>query len=331
MPEDTPITQTRICIQQTPKHEQDAINQKRLKGSSDMHIQKLSAAFNASKIWPAGTTINIAFLEDGENVPRTPINPVYTDTGRKVDPDPLSLITAHMKTKDAVQKIVTDRIAPLVNLKFNFVTNPSEAQVRISFEPNGGAWSLVGTDCLQETDGATMNLGWFDVATVMHEFGHTLGMIHEHQNPHDNPILWNEEKVFQWARETQGWSSETTRENIIDTPNYGINGSQFDPLSIMLYFFPADLTTNNKGTHQNLRLSGLDAEWIAKMYPKTDEDPDETADDFYQLTYGESLQDAIEKSETEALGSKNGKINWLLIIIILAFILIMAIIIIKNR
>jgi len=236
-----------------------------------------------------------------------------------------------MKTKDAVQKIVTDRIAPLVNLKFNFVTNPSEAQVRISFEPNGGAWSLVGTDCLQETDGATMNLGWFDVATVMHEFGHTLGMIHEHQNPHDNPILWNEEKVFQWARETQGWSSETTRENIIDTPNYGINGSQFDPLSIMLYFFPADLTTNNKGTHQNLRLSGLDAEWIAKMYPKTDEDPDETADDFYQLTYGESLQDAIEKSETEALGSKNGKINWLLIIIILAFILIMAIIIIKNR
>ena len=53
MPGITPITQTRICIQKMPKHEQQAINQRKLQGSSDMHIQKLAAAFNASKIWPA--------------------------------------------------------------------------------------------------------------------------------------------------------------------------------------------------------------------------------------------------------------------------------------
>ncbi len=331
MPENTRINQTRICIQKTPKHEQNTINQFRLKGSSDMHVQKLSAAFNASKIWPAGTTIKIAFLDDGEDIPRTPISPVYTETGRKVDPDPLSLITSHMKTNEAVKKIVNDRIAPLVNLKFIFVEDPEEAQVRISFNASGGAWSLVGTDCLQETENATMNLGWFDVATVMHEFGHTLGMIHEHQNPHDNPILWDEDKVFQWARETQGWSKETTNQNILDTPNYGINGSQFDPLSIMLYFFPSDLTTNNKGTHQNLRLSGLDAEWIAKMYPKTDEEPDETAGDFYQLTYGESLEDAIEESETEALGGSTKEYNWYMILIGISVTMLILIIIFKIR
>ena len=331
MPGITPITQTRICIQKMPKHEQQAINQRKLQGSSDMHIQKLAAAFNASKIWPAKSTINIAFLEDGENIPRTPLEPVYTDTGRKVQPDPLSKITFRMKTKDAVKKIVKERIQPIVNLNLKFIDNPSEAQVRISFDPNGGAWSLVGTDCLQETEGATMNLGWFDVATVMHEFGHTLGMIHEHQNPHDNPIEWDEEKVFQWARETQGWSDETTKVNIIDTPHYGINGSQFDPLSIMLYFFPADLTTNNKGTHQNLRLSGLDTEWIAKMYPKDNEDPDETADEFYQLNYGESLEKAIQDSEREAMGAKNGGKSWMPIILAILVIIIIIALIMKFR
>lgn len=41
-----------------------------------------------------------------------------------------------------------------------------------------------------------MNLGWFDVSAVLHEFGYVLGMIHEHQSPLDKPIDWNQKALF---------------------------------------------------------------------------------------------------------------------------------------
>ena len=49
-----------------------------------------------------------------------------------------------------------------------------------------------------------------------------------------------------------------------------INGTEFDPDSIMLYSFPAEWTTNDVATHANDVLSGMDKEFIAgaKMYPK---------------------------------------------------------------
>jgi hypothetical protein len=50
----------------------------------------------------------------------------------------------------------------VANLKFEF-NNASEAEIRITFDPNDGAWSYIGTDCrgipLNE---ATMNLGFLD-------------------------------------------------------------------------------------------------------------------------------------------------------------------------
>ena len=82
------------------------------------------------------------------------------------------------------KKVVRERIQPFVGLKFVFV--PQGGNVRVSFNPHGGAYSLVGTDCLKSKEQSTMNLGWLDAGTIMHEFGHVLGMIHEHQNPREN-------------------------------------------------------------------------------------------------------------------------------------------------
>ena len=162
-----------------------------------------------------------------------------------------------------------DRIQPLVNLKFVFVPdNSSKALIRIDFDPNKGSWSLLGTDCKYNTDSPTMNFGWFNVGTVLHEFGHALGMIHEHQNPRGKKIQWDKNKVYAWAKDTQGWSNEETDNNILNAYDIDrINGSDFDPLSVMLYFFPGSLTTDNRGTQQNLRFSATDVLWISKMYP----------------------------------------------------------------
>jgi len=137
-----------------------------------------------------------------------------------------------------------------------------------------------------------MNLGWFDVSTVMHEFGHVLGMIHEHQNPSGQTIDWNDQKVYEWANETQGWNKDMTDKNILNKySKTQVNGSSFDPLSIMLYFFPGDLTNNGIGTNQNLRLSGLDMEFINKKYSKSN------AKTFFPTVYNSSLESNVDKSK----------------------------------
>lgn len=158
------------------------------------------------------------------------------------------------------------------NLTFNFNDAPG-AEIRISFDPNDGAWSYVGTDCrgipLNE---ATMNLGFMDGGTTAHEFGHAIGLAHEHQNPAGG-IQWNEEVVIrELAKSPNLWDEATARHNVLRKYSADqINGTRFDPDSIMLYFFPAEWTRNGIGTKANEVLSALDKTFAAgaKMYPQT--------------------------------------------------------------
>ena len=62
-----------------------------------------------------------------------------------------------------------------------------------------------------------MNYGWFDSETtddeyrrvVLHEFGHALGLAHEHQSP-GVAIPWNEQKVYDLLS-----NDETTLDEVI--------------------------------------------------------------------------------------------------------------------
>lgn len=321
------IEKTRICTEKFFMQNHRELHDINMSNVSSHHKQRLRAAFVTKKIWPKGSKIRIGFLGDGKEITKTPIEELKVTSDSKIDP--LQNEVAQMSIQQMIRKIVRERIQPLVNLDIDFVDDPQQANVRISFDPNGGAWSLVGTDSLNQKSGATMNLGWFDVATTIHEFGHMLGMIHEHQNPKGEKIKWDDSKVFEWAKSTQGWSEKTTEQNIIHHYNIeSINGSSFDPESIMLYFFPASLTTNGVGTHQNLRLSGLDVMWIHSMYPSEHKI---TPQEFYQQIYGENIQSSIKKSSQEAtLFSKGFEINWktigIGILIILMIIIIMSVI-----
>jgi hypothetical protein len=158
------------------------------------------------------------------------------------------------------------------NLTFDFNDAPG-ADIRISFDPALGAWSYVGTDCRGiPLNQATMNLGFLDGGTTAHEFGHAIGLAHEHQNPAGG-IQWNEAVVI---RELAGppnfWDEAKARHNVLRKYSADqINGTKFDPDSIMLYFFPAEWTVNGIGTKANEVLSDLDKAFAAgaKMYPKT--------------------------------------------------------------
>ncbi len=158
------------------------------------------------------------------------------------------------------------------NLTFDF-NNAPNAEIRISFDANDGAWSYIGTDATSiPANQATMNLGFLDGGTAGHEFGHAIGLAHEHQNPKVG-IQWNETVVINaLAGPPNNWSEATTRHNVLDKYSLNqINGTDFDKNSIMLYFFPASWTLNGIATSQNDVLSATDKAFVAsaKMYPKT--------------------------------------------------------------
>ena len=158
------------------------------------------------------------------------------------------------------------------NLSFNFNDAP-DAEIRISFDPDDGAWSYIGTDNRAiPTNQPTMNLGFMDGGTVAHEFGQAIGLGHEHQNPAGG-IQWNEPVVLQnLSGPPNNWDEDTIRHNVLKKYAVSqIRGTRFDPKSIMLYFFPANWTTNGIGTQANEVLSALDKSFIAgaQAYPKS--------------------------------------------------------------
>ena len=121
-----------------------------------------------------------------------------------------------------------------------------------------------------------MNFGWLEDDTadqeyervVVHEFGHALGCIHEHQSPNEH-LDWNVDAVYaQFSGPPNNWSKATINANILEkySPN-GISATIFDPQSIMLYQFPAELFNNHVATPLNTSLSDKDKALIAQMYP----------------------------------------------------------------
>jgi hypothetical protein len=317
------MSNEKICVEKI--HHTDINEHKSILNNKDEYQkQKLTAAFYSKKLWPENSTIKIKFLDNNPNILRTSKYNMDTSNG-PIDPlQQYFFDNPNINIIDAVKKIVNERIQPLTSLQFQFVDGSEDSDVRISFDSSSGAWSLVGTDAQKEDkNSATMNLGWFDVSTVIHEFGHVLGMIHEHQNPRGQSIQWNDNAVFSWAQETQGWDKEKTKQNILDKYDINqINGSSFDPLSIMLYFFPANLTVNNKGTNQNLRLSGEDVMYITEKYGKSGQ-----AKEIYENMYGENIETNIMKSNS-ILSNMNsgGNKNFYIIIYVLGIFLFLGLI-----
>ena len=164
-----------------------------------------------TKKWPAGTILRCLFL-DGSTTMKKKVR-AY----------------AHQWEKHA-------------NIKLKFVTK-APAEIRISFYADAGSWSAVGRDALNRSyfplHQPTMNYGWLRDNTsddeysrvVLHEFGHALGCIHEHQTPTFN--------------------------------------RKWDTKAVMKYFQDAILFADGKGpTNENTKFSADDIKMIGTMYPK---------------------------------------------------------------
>ena len=199
--------------------------------------------------WPKASTINVAFLDGVKSI------------------------------QDQIKAVVKEWTAPdTANLKIVFVNDPNKSDVRITFK-FPGSWSVIGTSCksMQKTT-ATMNFGWLTPSTkpeelrrvVLHEFGHALGLIHEHQNPL-NPIPWIKDAVkADLSRPPNSWNDATIEHNMFEVYKIDeVDATKLDPKSIMMYPIPKTWVKDPKfAAGLNTDLSPTDKTKIHQLYPK---------------------------------------------------------------
>lgn len=197
--------------------------------------------------WEPGTSVTVGFLEG--------------------DPE----------LQQRVRSVAEEWTGPdMANLTFEFV-DAADAEIRIAFMQGDGSWSYLGTVCRQiPAPEPTMNYGWLTPESpddelrrvVTHEFGHALGLIHEHQNP-NRPIAWNRAAVIaDLSGPPNNWDLETIENNIFRRydPN-DLSSTPTDPLSIMMYPIPASWTTDGFSADLNEELSETDRQFIRDAYP----------------------------------------------------------------
>jgi len=165
--------------------------------------------------------------------------------------------------------------ADTANLRFAFV-DQGRADIRISFVAGNGSWSTIGTVARQvDRTEPTMNYGWLTDESpedtlrrvVLHEFGHAVGLIHEHQNPRD-AIDWNREAVIaDLSRPPNSWDLEKIERNMFAAYEpQAVEATDTDPLSIMMYPIPRSWTNDGFSAGLNGALSAKDHQLIQQVY-----------------------------------------------------------------
>ena|SRR6516164_8188996 len=155
-------------------------------------------------------------------------------------------------------------------IAFRFGSSAGSSHVRISFRGKGGSVSEVGRDGLAKPKHhPTMNLSVVDQRDILHEFGHVLGLKHEHQHPASG-IRWNKAAVrAALMPPPTSWSEAKIEQNIFDhfSKDCTCKGDPTaDPLSIMLYPIDPSWTLDGKGTGRNTKISARDRRCLVREY-----------------------------------------------------------------
>jgi len=198
-----------------------------------------------ARLWDVGSTLKVRFL-DGSTA-------------------------LHSKVEDAAVQWLE-----YANLKFEF-GDDKKAQLRISFKQDGD-WAFLAKDGLDVPALApNVNFGSLTDASsredvelvVLHEFGHVLGLQHEHSNP-ASTLKWDRPAVYKFfAAPPNYWSRVEVDQHVfaIWPPGYFPIHKVFDRQSIMMYEMQAEFFADKKAIVRNGQLSELDKQFVAALYP----------------------------------------------------------------
>jgi hypothetical protein len=222
--------------------------------------------------------------------------------------------------------------AKAVNLRLDFGSDPSlqrfhewshkdkeyQAHIRIGFD-SSGYWSFVGTEAIDPKiappESSSMNFEGFEQSlpqdwqhTVLHEFGHALGLQHEHQSPEgscEDEFRWTDDPGYvptvdtygQYVNDSQGhrpgiytvlggepnkWSRDQIDWNLRKlAKTIDLRVSTFDPRSIMKYYFEPWMFRRGPSSScyspMNFQLSQQDQSAVGEEYPRAPHSPQGTA------------------------------------------------------
>lgn len=186
---------------------------------------------------------------------------------------------------------------PAIGLKLDFgkMSKPRrcdpkssrESQIRIDYQESG-YWSVLGIVSLVylKQEEASMNLQGmgdapleaFDIpdvrGTILHEFGHALALLHEHQSPVStcaNEFNWDYITKY-LSGPPNNWSEEQIKTNMATEVGEDLMMTDFDSKSIMLYYFPEEFYSAGQKAScfiqkPNDDISEIDRGTIQFMYP----------------------------------------------------------------
>ncbi|HWB78609.1 MAG TPA: outer membrane protein assembly factor BamD [Nannocystaceae bacterium] len=205
---------------------------------------------NKFYLWPNGTTLNVHFT-DGSMEARKAVAEVAVEW------------TKHANLK----------------LEFFFDENapPPVTHIRVRFD-DPGCNSALGSSSQYAIDAgdASMRLCYMDrrigdewfQRVVLHEFGHAIGMEHEHQSPKAH-FDWDKPFVYKYYKDTSGWDAAYVDQWVFrQIEAETVDASDYDPDSVMQYSFPAEFTKDRRAILGSFALSPMDKEWAAKIYPR---------------------------------------------------------------
>jgi hypothetical protein len=182
--------------------------------------------------------------------------------------------------RDLRDRILQNMNAWSSRINASFVETSADAQVRIARTEGDGYWSYLGTDILSIPAGRpTMNLDSFTMQmperefhrVIRHETGHTLGCPHEHMRRELVDQI-DEEKAIEFFGETQGWTPEEVRQQVLTPIEEGslLGTPQADPNSIMCYQIPGTITKDGHPILGGLDIDESDFQFMASIYPRPD-------------------------------------------------------------
>lgn len=156
---------------------------------------------------------------------------------------------------------------------------------------------------------------WVPGATVVHEFGHALGMLHEHQNnlQKSNPIKLKPKAVKAYYRDL-GMGDDVAATNVLDMyqcddSKCDYAGTKYDDKSIMLYYLPDDWIEGKNPTYPNFVLSNDDKNWLKNIYPPDSSNPPVITVKFIDPNLEKWKVAWVQKVVTETYGPLIG-IKW---------------------